>query len=507
MAQARIVVNLDLTDAHISRHLYGHFAEHLGRCIYGGFWVGEDSDIPNTRGIRDDVVAALRALGIPSLRWPGGCFADEYHWRHGIGPRDLRPGKVNTSWGGVVEDNSFGTHEFFDLCELLGAEPYVNGNVGSGTVAEMSDWVEYITALGGPLADERAANGRTEPWQVKYWGIGNEPWGCGGNMTAAHYVNEARRYAAYLRDHGDNRLYRIAAGATDTDLEWTRTLMEAISCLGCHSLPNGPFQAITVHAYSVIGEWEHKTRARELDAEQYRAVLAKAQEIERLVQAHGTVMDAYDPQRRIGLILDEWGTWWAPEEGTNPAFLYQQNTITDALVAAVHLDGFHRQAGRLVMANLAQTVNVLQSVLLTDEETGALILTPTYHVFEMNRAHQDADALLTRIVDGPQAEQADGRPFDLISASASRKGDQALVSLSNLDADAPLDVVLDLRGAEVTAVSGRLLTGSDRSAHNTAQHPDAVAPTTLPIEAAECGARVVLPPHSFATVAISVAQP
>ncbi|WP_246227281.1 alpha-L-arabinofuranosidase C-terminal domain-containing protein [Propioniciclava coleopterorum] len=324
-------------------------------------------------------------------------------------------------------------------------------------------------------------------------------------MTAAHYANEARRYAAYLRNHGDNRLYRIAAGANDGDLDWTRTLMEAVSCLGCHSLPNGPFQAITVHAYSVIGEWDAKTRAREIDDDQYRAVLAKAQEVERLVQAHGTVMDAYDPQRQIGLILDEWGTWWATEEGTNPAFLYQQNTMTDALVAAVHLDGFHRQAARLVMANLAQTVNVLQAVVLTDEETGALILTPTYHVFEMNKAHQDADALVTRVVDGPAAQEAGGRPFEMVSASASRAGNSALISLSNLDGEEPLTVVLDLRGAEVTALTGRLLAAGDKLAHNTAQQPDAVAPVALDVAEHERGAQVVLPPHSFATVALELA--
>ncbi len=504
MADARIVVNLDLPEAKISRHLYGHFAEHLGRCIYGGFWVGEDSPIPHTRGIRDDVVAALRALGIPNLRWPGGCFADEYHWRDGVGPREGRPSMVNTSWGGVVEDNSFGTHEFFDLCELLGAEPYVNGNVGSGTVAEMSDWVSYITAPGGPLALERRRNGRDEPWRVTYWGIGNEPWGCGGHMTAAQYADEARRYATYLRDQGDNKLYRIAAGANDWDLTWTRTLMEALTDLG-PGAPRRTFQAITLHAYSVIGDWDAKVRARDLGLEEYRGVLAKAQEIERMVRAHATVMDAYDPDCTVGLILDEWGTWWASEEGTNPAFLHQQNTMTDALVAAVHLDGFHRQAGRLVMANLAQTVNVLQAVLLTDEATGALIRTPTYHVFEMNKGHQDADALVTRVVGGPAPQEALGRPLELVSASASRTGDSALVSLSNLDAEEPLTVTLDLRGGDVAELSGRLLAASDRLAHNTAEHPDAVAPVALDLAADGGAVTCTLPPASFATVSVRLA--
>jgi alpha-L-arabinofuranosidase len=498
----RVIINLDVPEATISRHLYGHFAEHLGRCVYGGFWVGEDAAVPHVRGIRADVVEALRGLDIPNLRWPGGCFADEYHWRDGVGPRKERPRMVNTHWGNVVEDNSFGTHEFFDLCELLGAEPYVAGNIGSGTVREMSDWVEYLTRHGdSPMASLRREHGRDEPWRVPFWGIGNEPWGCGGAMTAEHYANEARRYATYCRDHGDNKLYRIAAGASDDDVKWTKALMEAAGCISCSG--NTIYQAISFHYYTHVGGLGTGD-ATVFGLDEYYAAISKAQDVERIIRAHSTVMDAYDPKKRIGLVLDEWGTWWKPAEGTNPAFLHQQNTLRDALVAAVHFDAFHRHADRLVMANIAQTVNVLQAMILTDEQSGVLTLTPTYHVFAMNKGHQDAAALLTRIVDAPPGRTAGDHPLELVSASASAKDGRALVSLSNIDAESSLDVVLDLRGGRVSELTGRLLAAGTATAHNTPEAPDAVAPRPFEVRADERGARVTLPPHSFATVAMRV---
>jgi alpha-N-arabinofuranosidase len=504
---ARAVIDLDVPGALISRHVYGHFAEHLGRCIYDGFYVGEDSPIPNEGGIRSDVVAALRRIGIPNLRWPGGCFADEYHWRDGIGPKADRPRMVNTNWGDVEENNHFGTHEFMALCELLGADAYVNGNVGSGTVQEMSDWVEYLTRAGdSPMARLRRENGRDEPWKVPFWGIGNEAWGCGGNMSAEHYAAEARRYATFCRDHGDNTLYRIAAGASDDDVKWTRTLMESLNCLGCQREPTNIFQAISFHYYTTAAPSEVRGDATGFSTEDYYATMSKAQDVERVLSAHATVMDAYDPAKKVGLVLDEWGTWWDVEEGTNPGFLYQQNTMRDALVASVHFDVFHRHADRLVMANIAQTVNVLQAMLLTDAATGALVLTPTYHVFEMNRGHHDAASLAVHVLEQPGTRSEGGRPLDVLSVSASTRDDTALVSLSNLDAEHPLDVVLDLRGRRVTAHAGRVLTGPQLQAHNSTSEPEAVAPTELTsIEADERGLRVTLPAHSFATISLTLA--
>jgi alpha-N-arabinofuranosidase len=504
--RARAVIDLDVPGPVISRHLYGHFAEHLGRCIYGGFYVGEDSSIPNERGIRLDVVEALKRIGIPNLRWPGGCFADEYHWRHGIGPRESRPRMVNTHWGDVVENNHFGTHEFMDLCEMLGADAFVSGNVGSGSVQEMSDWVEYLTRDGdSPMASLRRENGRDEPWKVPFWGIGNEAWGCGGNFTAPQFAAEARRYATYCRDHGGNKLYRIAAGASDDDVTWTTALMEALNCLGCQRDPKNIFQAVSFHHYTLAGTWEHKGSATTFSVDDYYATMSKAQDIDRVIRAHARIMDAYDPGRKVGLVLDEWGTWWDVEEGTNPGFLYQQNTVRDALVAAVHFDAFHRHADRLVMANIAQTVNVLQAMLLTDAETGALVLTPTYHVFQMNRGHHDATSLAVHVLEAPALREADGRPLQVVSASASTTGATALVSLSNLDAEASLTVDVDLRGRAVTSASARLLAGSSAAAHNTAGAPDAVAPVDLDVEVVEGTLRVTLPAHSFATVSLALA--
>jgi len=499
------VIDLDVPGPAISRHLYGHFAEHLGRCIYGGFYVGEDSDLPHEGGIRLDVVEALRALNIPNLRWPGGCFADEYHWKDGIGPKADRPSMINTHWGDVEENNHFGTHEFMALCELLGADAYVNGNVGSGTVREMSEWVEYLTRDGdSPMVRQRRANGREEPWKVPFWGIGNEAWGCGGNLRAEAYADLARRYATFCRDHGDNKLYRIAAGASNDDLAWTEALMKAVSCLGCGRTPRNIFQAISIHYYTVVGPWDSKGSATDFDAEDYYRTIIKAQDIERVIRGHSAVMDAYDPDRTIGLVLDEWGTWWDVEPGTNPGFLFQQNAMRDALVASLHFDVFHRHAERLVMANIAQTVNVLQAMLLTDDD-GGLVRTPTYHVFEMNKGHQDAASVPVHVVERPAPYELDGKTMELVSASASVKDGKGLVSVSNLDPVAPLDLVLDLRGGEVRNPAGRLLTASKPQDYNTTSDPQAVAPVPLTgVEPDPRGLRVTLPPHSFATISVDV---
>ncbi|MBZ2197431.1 alpha-N-arabinofuranosidase [Occultella gossypii] len=505
-ASAKAIINLDVEGPVISRHLYGHFAEHLGRCIYGGFYVGEDSDIPNEGGIRLDVVEALRALNIPNLRWPGGCFADEYHWMDGIGPRSERPSMVNTHWGNVEENNHFGTHEFMALCELLGAEPYINGNVGSGTVKEMSDWVEYLTRDGdSPMVRLRKANGRDEPWKVPFWGIGNEAWGCGGNMSAQHYADEARRYATYCRDHDGNKLYRIAAGASNDDYAWTETLMKAVNCLGCAKEPRGYFQGLTFHYYTVPGPWSDKGSALEFDLDDYYATMVKAVRVEELIAGHAAVMDCYDPKKKVGLILDEWGTWWNVEPGTNPGFLYQQNTMRDALVASVHFDAFHRHADRLVMANIAQTVNVLQAMILTDPDSGALVLTPTYHVFEMNKAHQDAASLRVDVKSEGTTRTVGETELDTFSVSASTKDGRALVSLTNLDADAPLEVDLDLRGRAVGGVHGRVLTADVLNAHNTAEATDVAVRDLDGLSVSGGILRVRVPAHAFVTVELELA--
>ncbi len=499
----RAVINVDLEGPRINRHVYGHFAEHLGRCIYGGFYVGEDSDIPHEGGIRLDVVEALRALDIPNLRWPGGCFADEYHWKDGIGPKDERPVMVNTHWGGVEENNHFGTHEFMALCELLGAEPYISGNVGSGTVQEMSEWVEYLTRDGdSPMARLRKANGREEPWRVRFWGLGNEAWGCGGNMTAGHYAQEARRYGTYCRDYGDNKLYKIAAGAAGFDYDWTEMLMKQLGHLGCQRIRSTAYHALSVHYYTITGPtWENKGSATVFDTDDYYTTMVKAARADELLTGHSNVMDCYDPNKSVGLVLDEWGTWWDVEPGTNPGFLYQQNTLRDALVASLHFDIFHRHADRLVMANIAQTVNVLQAMILTDPGSKALVLTPTYHVFQMNKGHQDASSLRVDIRGALPSREVGEATLETVSVSASRKDGRLLLSLSNLDAETGADVEFDLRGGDVGEVVSLILTAGALQDHNTPEAPESVAPRPHEAVAFVGGKlRVHLPAHSFVTV-------
>ncbi|MFC5650656.1 alpha-N-arabinofuranosidase [Paenibacillus solisilvae] len=471
MAPNRVVVNLDRTKGNINRNIYGHFAEHLGRCIYEGIWVGEDSDIPNTKGIRNDVLEALKNLNIPVLRWPGGCFADEYHWKDGIGPREGRKRMINTHWGGVVENNHFGTHEFLMLCEMLGCEPYINGNVGSGTVQEMQEWVEYMTFEGeSPMSNLRAANGRENPWKVNFFGVGNENWGCGGNMRPEYYADLYRRYQTYVRNYGSNRIFRIACGANVDDFRWTETLMKEAARY---------MDGLTLHYYTVPETWEKKGSSTDFTETDWFVTLRKALFMDELVTKHKTIMDKYDPNKRISLIVDEWGTWYDVEPGTNPGFLYQQNTMRDALVAAVSLHIFHDHSDRVRMTNIAQTVNVLQSVVLT--EGAKMALTPTYHVYEMFKVHHDADAL--DVFHQPASYSLGGESIAQTSVSASRGKDGKLnISLCNLSHDEAAVTSIELRGVggdALGSVNGTLLRSSALSAHNTVEKPETVKPEPL----------------------------
>ncbi len=490
-----LIINADQGTLAINPHIYGHFAEHLGRCIYEGFWVGEDSEIPNTRGIRNDVVEALKALNIPNLRWPGGCFADEYHWKDGIGPRENRASIVNTHWGSVTENNHFGTHEFFDLCEMLGAEPYICGNVGSGTVQEMSEWIEYCTHPGpSPMANLRKQNGRDEPWVLPYFGVGNESWGCGGNMRPEFYADEYRRYQTYVREYAGRKSYKIACGANSADYLWTEVLMRRAG---------GHMDGLSLHFYTIPQTWKKKGSATEFDEAEYFSTLKNCLEMEELIQRHGAIMDRYDPQKRVGLIVDEWGTWFDVEPGTNPGFLYQQNTLRDALVAGLTLNIFNAHCDRVRMANIAQTVNVLQAMILTD---GAkMILTPTYHVFEMWKVHQGATLLSIHLQSADY--QSGDKKIPAISASASKNASgQINITVCHTDPTQSATLSVDLRGANVSGVSGRVLTDAELSAHNTFEAGNALAPRDLNDgEATLNGSQltIVMPPASVAVFALT----
>ena len=481
-------------DAVIMPEIYGQFAEHLGACIYGGLWVGPDSPIPNTQGYRNDVLQALRDLKVPVMRWPGGCFADEYHWRDGIGPVKDRPTQVNNNWGGTVEDNSFGTHEFFNLCELLGCEPYLSGNVGSGSVEELAQWVEYITAADGPMARLRKENGREKPWKLKYLGVGNESWGCGGNFTPEYYSDVYRRYQTYCRDFSGNKLYKIASGASDYDYDWTDIVMKK-----AHSHMDG----ISLHYYTVTGWSGSKGSATKFTPDDYYWTLGKCLEIEPVIEKHDSIMDKYDAKKRVGLLVDEWGTWWDVEPGTIPGHLYQQNTMRDAMVAALSLNVFQRHTDRVRMTNIAQVANVLQSMVLTRGDS--MVLTPTYYVFKMYIPHQGATPVPVSVKTS-RMDVRDGRSVDMLQATASRKDGKITLSLTNVGLDNDIDVEIPLgNSAKVKDMTGSIITAGSVNDYNDFGQPEKV--TLKPFKGAKASKGNItlkLPAKSIVTLTFEI---
>ena len=450
----------------ISRHIYGHFAEHLGRCIYEGFYVGDNSMIPNTEGVRNDIIDALKELQIPNLRWPGGCFADTYHWKDGIGPQENRPTIVNTWWGGVTEDNSFGTHNFLNLCEVLETEPYLSGNVGSGTVQELADWVQYTNFKGkSPMSDLRRENGREEPWTVKFWGIGNEAWGCGGNMRPEYYADIYKKYVTFMSDADvEGGLYKIASGASNDDYNWTEVLMK--------NIPKNMLQGVALHHYSVI-DWKAKGSDVDFTEDLYFKTMKESWLMEELIVKHTAIMDKYDKEKEVDLIVDEWGGWYEVAEGTNPGFLYQQNTMRDAMIAGMNLNIFNNHADRVKMANLAQTVNVLQAVILTDKEK--MILTPTYHVMNMFKVHQDAKLIPISFESPEYTFNGESLPAVNASASMDDAGKMHL-SIVNIDAHKENTVSIDLNTLGIKKITGRILMSDKLQDHNSFDNPNKIAP-------------------------------
>jgi alpha-N-arabinofuranosidase len=483
--EQQAAVHADHEIGTIRPELHGHFAEHLGTCIYGGLWVGKGSKISNIDGYRKQAVEYLQKLGIPVLRWPGGCFADDYHWRDGVGPASRRPKSVNTHWGNYVEDNSFGTNEFIGLCRLIGADPYLAGNVGAGTPRELRDWMEYCNyPSGSTLSDERAANGSPEPFRVRYWGVGNENWGCGGHMTPEEYASHYRRYSTYLRGFGDTKPFLIACGPNRNDIGWSRRFMDAM-----HG--QGPISGYTMHFYST-----GKSPAIKFTVDALREQLSSFTDLEKGILQQRALLDSYDPDRKIGLMIDEWGVWdrILPEEEKRYGRLWQQITMRSAVAAALGLNVFHRQADKLVMCNIAQTVNVLHAILLTDEDR--CIRTSTYYAFELLKAHRGKAAVRVETQDtsslGP-------------SISASQKGKELVVTFVNPKHDIGVNVNCSLAGAAALSGTARILHDDDFNAYNSFDQPDRLVPREHAVKVERSRIRMELPPLSIATAVLKTA--
>ncbi|MDO5417426.1 MAG: alpha-L-arabinofuranosidase C-terminal domain-containing protein [Lachnospiraceae bacterium] len=497
-----IIIDERKTEGHINPEIYGHFSEHLGHCIYGGIYVGENSEIPNVNGMRTDVVEALKQIQVPVLRWPGGCFADEYHWMDGIGPKENRKRMINTNWGGEVEDNSFGTHEYFELCRQLGCKTYINGNLGSGTVREMSEWVEYMTFDGeSSMSLLRRKNGQEEPWRVNYFGVGNENWGGGGCMTPEYYANLYRHYQTYVRVYDEKKpICRVACGPNSDDYAWTRKVLETAFYMAPAHV-HGYMDAIALHYYTVPGpDWQHKGSAVDFDLQAYYTTLQKAARMEEMVKRHSRIIEEFDPEGHIGLFVDEWGCWHDVEPGTNPGFLYQQNTMRDAMVAAMTLNIFNKQCRRVKMANIAQVVNVLQSVILTDGEK--MVLTPTYHVFDLYKGHQGGE-LLSSSIENTKQTGTGACQVAQIYESASRSQDGSItVTVVNLSAEESEKVELQFADFQPGTVNGQLLTGKMDDYNRFDQEPQVKVKALDGVEVKGKNVSFTMPPCSVVSLTL-----
>ena len=475
---AHLSVDASKSGAKIDRNLFGQFAENLGHGLYEGIWVGPGSSIPNTRGIRNDVVTALKALKVPNVRWPGGCFADQYHWRKGIGPAAQRPATLNSAWGGVVDTNSFGTDEFMDFMQQIGSQPYVSVNVGSGTPQEASEWMEYMTAAQPTaLAKERTANGHSDPYKVGIMGIGNESWSCGGDMTADYYVSQLKIYSRFVDNvnpsqKGSNHMLKIAVGPGFPETEWTEAVMKAWKS---HDW-SWDIDGLSLHSYTVPNGWPPSTPSVDFAIADYAKTLKSTLFMDELLRKQEAVMDKYDPDKKIALVVDEWGAWHAPLPGSNPSFLVQQNSLRDAILASLNLNIFARHADRVRMANIAQMINVLQAMILTDKEK--MVLTPTYYVYKMYLPFQDANFVPVDF--DPNTVHRDGITLPRVDALAAKDSSGKLwIEITNLDPGKPLEIDAEITGISARSARGETLTASAVDSVNTFAVPNTVVPKSI----------------------------
>jgi alpha-N-arabinofuranosidase len=501
--KVELSVDTTKTGAKIDRNIFGQFAEHLGHGIYDGIWVGPDSRIPNTRGIRNDVVAALKAIKVPNVRWPGGCFADEYHWRNGIGPQ--RVVTLNPNWGGVIEPNTFGTHEFMDFLDQIGAEAYISVNVGSGTPREAAEWLEYLTAAPPTtLEKERAANGHPAPYKVALLGIGNESWDCGGNMTPDYYLSQMKIYSRFVRNYNPaqqdkQQMLKIAVGPGGDGprwTEWTETIMKAYQ----QHTWSWDINGLSMHNYTV-GDWDHKFTSTNFGETEYAKFLKITLDMDALINKHSAIMDKYDPEKKVALFVDEWGSWYAPLPGSNPGFLVQQNSLRDAILAALNLNIFARHADRVRGANIAQMINVLQAMIMTDKEK--MVLTPTYYVFKMYAPFQDATYVPVKFDAGWYTHGDVALPrVDAIAAKDTNG--RLWLAMTNLDPNLPVEIEASLTGVTAKSANGETLSAPQVDSVNTFDAPNTVVPK--PVAAKVQGGRLTLRLEPKSVTVVSVEQ-
>jgi alpha-L-arabinofuranosidase len=482
-----VVVHTDEVIGTVRPGLHGLFIEHVGSCVYGGVWVGRDSSIPNVNGYRKLVVQYMKELGVPVLRWPGGCFADDYHWRDGIGPPAKRPKSVNLRWGDYVEDNSFGTHEFIGFCRLIGAEPYFAGNVGSGSPAELRNWMEYCNyPSGSSLTEERAANGSPEAFNVRLWGVGNENWGCGGDMTAKHYVNLFRQFAVFAGRFGGIKPFLIACGPNRNDTVWSHDFMSGLS----RRHPDG----FSMHYYATGA-----SPSDAYSAEGMAALLASFPSVEQAVVQQRALLDGYEVGHNVALIMDEWGVHdlLVPAEQKQYGRLFQHCTMRSALAAALGLNLFNRQADKLFMCNYTEMVNVRAPLLQTDGPEGKkCVRTTVYYVFALFKPHRGKKALRVETQDIFSSE---------FSVSASRSDHELVLSLVNSRDGADVRVQCSLEKAHAAAATAQILHSDDRNAFNSFDNPDQISPQIHPVTLNGANVQVDLPRLSVVTVNMRLA--
>jgi alpha-N-arabinofuranosidase len=485
----------------IDRNLFGQFAEHLGHGVYEGISVGPDSTIPNTRGIRNDVVAALKAIKVPNVRWPGGCFADEYHWRKGIGPQ--RTVTLNPNWGGVIEPNTFGTTEFMDFLDQIGAEAYLSVNVGSGTPQEAAEWLEYLTtAQPTTLAKERAANGHPAPYKVAFLGIGNESWDCGGNMTPDYYLSQLKIYSRFVRNFNPaqqdkQQMLKIAVGPGGSESRWTEWTDAIMKAYQNHTW-SWDMNGLSMHSYTVV-KWPPSFASVGFGETEYAQILKSTLEMNSLVEKHSAIMDKYDPEKKVALVVDEWGGWYAPLPGSNPGFLAQQNSLRDAVLAALNLNIFARHADRVRMANIAQMINVLQAMILTDKEK--MVLTPTYYVYKMYVPFQDSSFIPVTFDAGTYTH--DGITLLRVDAIAAKdKAGKLWLAITNIDPNQPAEMEVSLAGINAKSATGETLTASKVDSVNTFDAPNTVVPKPVSAKAQDGKLTLELAPKSVTVIAV-----